>query len=211
MRLLQLFLFHFLYENRVHIPKSWLVIGRVEAATYIPGMTQSILDNSQDFSMEVRKCMLHPSSIYARGFWPAISSHPTSKRYDQHFYAEEFADISVPSQGAVETAHEWLVSADIAAEKTVACDQYHAPAHIKEYIDNITPGTNADFEKWKFGLASGIVNGGFPSPLLKEAWMTIQALVAIPELAICDSAITLVCKQTVHNVTEIFAPDFARS
>ncbi|KAJ5042196.1 uncharacterized protein L3040_004750 [Drepanopeziza brunnea f. sp. 'multigermtubi'] len=89
--------------------------------------------------------------------------------------------------------------------------RYHAPAHIKEYIDNITPGTNADFEKWKFGLASGIVNGGFPSPLLKEAWMTIQALVAIPELAICDSAITLVCKQTVHNVTEIFAPDFARS
>tara|TARA_R110002060_G_scaffold62870_1_gene72189 strand:- start:258 stop:584 length:327 start_codon:yes stop_codon:yes gene_type:complete len=47
---------------------------------------------------------------------PLASSHPGSKKYGQHYSAEEVADIFAPSQEAVETVRGWLESAGIASE-----------------------------------------------------------------------------------------------
>ena len=45
------------------------------------------------------------------------SSHPGSKKYGQHYSAEEVAVLFAPSQAAVDTVRGWLESAGIASEK----------------------------------------------------------------------------------------------
>ncbi|KAH7354976.1 putative alkaline serine protease AorO [Rhexocercosporidium sp. MPI-PUGE-AT-0058] len=225
---------HAVHERRDYVPKAWIKKGRVDADVELPvriGMTQSNLDKGHDLLMEV--------------------SHPTSKKYGQHYSAEEVTDIFAPSQKTVDAVHDWLVSAGIAAEKisqsvnkqwmqfdastfdlesllgteyheyehsgtgktTVACDKYHVPSHIQEHVDYITPGTKlfsshrrpnscAEIEKRTFGVTSGKGNGGFLPPLLKDLGMTIEALLAIPELQVCGTAITPVCIKTLYNVTK---------
>lgn len=95
---------------------------------------------------------------------------------------------------------------------TVACDQYHVPSHIQEHIDYITPGIklfaekrrpnpNSDIEKRTFGVTSGNGEASLLGPLLKDLGMTLAALLAIPELAVCDVAITPVCIKALYNVT----------
>ncbi|KAL2070575.1 hypothetical protein VTL71DRAFT_13601 [Oculimacula yallundae] len=220
------------HERRDYIPKKWIKRSRVDRDIELPiriGMTQSNLDKGHDLLLEV--------------------SHPTSKKYGQHYSAEEVADIFAPSQKTVDAVHEWLVSAGIAAEKisqsvnkqwmqvdasvldleslldteyheyehtdsgktTLACDKYHVPSHIQEHVDYITPGTklfsshrrpnpNSEIDKRTFGVTSG--KGGYLPPLLKELGMTIEALLAIPELLVCGTAITPACIQTLYNVTK---------
>ncbi|KAK0119805.1 Tripeptidyl-peptidase sed1 [Cadophora gregata] len=222
------------HERRDTVPNSWIKRSRVDANVELPvriGMTQSNLDKGHDLLMDV--------------------SHPGSKKYGQHYSAEEVADIFAPSQDTVDAVRGWLVSAGIASEKisqsinkqwvqfdasvfeleslliteyheyehsdtgktTVACDKYHVPSHIQEHVDYITPGTklfsshrrpdpNTDIEKRTFGVTSGKGNSGILPPLLKELGMSIEALLAIPALQACGTAITPACIQTLYNVTK---------
>lgn len=94
---------------------------------------------------------------------------------------------------------------------TVACEKYHIPAEMKAYIDYITPGIklyaekrrpnpNNKIEKRTFGVTSGKGNAYLP-PLLEDLGLALDALLAIPELAVCDIAITPACIKALYNVT----------
>ncbi|KAL5329892.1 hypothetical protein ACEPPN_003412 [Leptodophora sp. 'Broadleaf-Isolate-01'] len=188
---------HAVHERRDYVPKAWMKRGRVDANVELPvriGMTQSNLDKGHDLLMEV--------------------SHPGSKKYGQHYSAEEVADIFAPSQKTVDAVHEWLVSAGIAAEKISQSVnkqwmQFDASAFdlesllgTKLFSSHRQPNPNAEIEKRTFGVTSGKGNGGFLPPLLKDLGMAIEALLAIPELQVCGTAITPICIQTLYNVTK---------
>ena len=75
--------------------------------------------------------------------------------------------------------------------------RYHVPAHIQEHIDYITPGIKlfTANKRNRADAATGIEKrGSFKlPPLLKSLGMTIEALLAIPELLVCSVAITPPC------------------
>lgn len=78
--------------------------------------------------------------------------------------------------------------------------RYHVPSHIQEHIDYLTPGiklfapkrpgnSKRDIEKRDYMLP----------PLLKSLGMTLEALLAIPELLVCSIAITPACVQSMFK------------
>jgi tripeptidyl-peptidase-1 len=82
--------------------------------------------------------------------------------------------------------------------------RYHIPSHIQEHIDYITPGiklftppqkatSDSDLERRIFGVTSGNKDAGLLPPLLKSLGMTLEGLLAIPELLVCSIAITPPC------------------
>jgi tripeptidyl-peptidase-1 len=66
-----------------------------------------------------------------------------------------------------------------------------------------TPSTlDPELEKRIFGVTSGKGNAGIIGPILDYLSMTLSALLAIPELLLCDQVITLVCIKALYNVTQ---------
>lgn len=117
-------------------------------------------------------------------------------------------DILAPDLESLLQAEYHVYEHAETSKATVACDQYHVPAHIQKHIDYITPGIklfaekrrpNPNIEKRTFGVTSG--DGNFLEPILNKIGMTLSALLALPELAVCDIAITPVCIKTLYNVT----------
>jgi tripeptidyl-peptidase-1 len=95
---------------------------------------------------------------------------------------------------------------------TVACDKYHVPADVQQHIDYIIPGiklltekrrlnSKTNVEKHTFGATSRKGDSDLLPPLLKSLGLTLDALLAIPELEVCDIAITPVCIKALYNVT----------
>lgn len=84
------------------------------------------------------------------------------------------------------------------------------PGHVQEHVDYITPGIKlfvpnrrqgADIEKRTFGVTSGTGNAGTLPPMRESLPMTIQQLIALGLLAVCDQIITPQC---VKGRTVIF-------
>ncbi|KAK4550782.1 Tripeptidyl-peptidase sed1 [Oleoguttula mirabilis] len=92
---------------------------------------------------------------------------------------------------------------------SIACDEYHVPAHIQKHVDYITPGiklyathttkaTPGEIEKRSSGFRKG--RGRHPPP--KKPMPTGIAAVADLGLAICDVAITPQCIMALYNITK---------
>jgi tripeptidyl-peptidase-1 len=81
--------------------------------------------------------------------------------------------------------------------------RYHVPAHIQEHVDYITPGIKlfapnrkggeTDLDKRTFGITSGKGKDGYSPPLMKPLGLSIEALLALAELSVCDQYITPPC------------------
>ena len=80
--------------------------------------------------------------------------------------------------------------------------RYHVPAHVQEHVDYITPGIKLFTTKRRSVPDSNKQKRSFNiPPLLKDLGMSLAALLAIPELAVCDIAITPACIKALYNVT----------
>jgi tripeptidyl-peptidase-1 len=65
---------------------------------------------------------------------------------------------------------------------TVACDEYHVPAHVQDHVDYITPGiklfastkkSDSGMKKRTFGVTSGKGKAGLKGPLVKSTGMKL--------------------------------------
>lgn len=81
--------------------------------------------------------------------------------------------------------------------------RYHVPAHIQEHVDYITPGIKLFAPKRSSNPTSDLEKrASYKLPaLLNSVGLSLEALLAIPELAVCDVAITPACIKTLYNVT----------
>lgn len=193
------------------------------------GLTQSNLENGYDLLMDVsrhdspRYGQHYTAEEVADLFAPQQSTVDTVKEW----LVSSGIDASRISQSVNK---QWLQFDALAQEledllKTeyhvykhkssgkhnVACDHYNVPAHVTEHIDYITPGIKlfatsgvskpAPKEKRTFGVTSGKGNSGLLPPLLKSLGLTLEALLAIPELQVCDIAITPPCIRALYNIS----------
>jgi tripeptidyl-peptidase-1 len=71
--------------------------------------------------------------------------------------------------------------------------RYHVPSHIQQHVDYITPGVKLFAPKGPAGRRDIEKRSYKLPPLLKDLGITIEALLAIPELLACDIAITPPC------------------
>jgi len=92
--------------------------------------------------------------------------------------------------------------------------RYHVPEHLHEHIDYITPGIKLysparkgeavgvknPLDKRTFGVTNG--KPGKLPPLLEPLPMLLSELLALPELEICQYAITPACIATLYNITQ---------
>jgi len=89
-------------------------------------------------------------------------------------------------------------------KQTVACDEYKVPSHVQEHVDYITPGIKLFTpEKPRSAQPEGGIQrrGDFAlPPLLKNLGMTLEALLAIPELLACSAAITPPCIASMNVI-----------
>ena len=83
--------------------------------------------------------------------------------------------------------------------------RYHVPFHIQEHVDYITPGIKL-FAPTRPGGSKRDQErdvekrSGFKlPPLLSSLGMTLDDLLAIPELLVCSIAITPACVQSTYN------------
>jgi tripeptidyl-peptidase I len=80
--------------------------------------------------------------------------------------------------------------------------RYHVPAHIQEHVDYITPGIKLFAQKRRPNPNSALQRRDYKlPPLLESLGMTVEALLAIPELLVCSIAITPACIKALYNVT----------
>ncbi|TVY83605.1 Tripeptidyl-peptidase sed1 [Lachnellula suecica] len=219
---------HVLHERRSYAPKAWAKRDRVDGSALLPvriGMTQSNLDKGHDLLMEVSK---HDSPKYGKHysaeevadiFAPSQSSVDAIREWlESAGIAAESISQSVNKQwmqfdasvfdleSLLQTKYHVYEHVET-GKPTVACDEYHVPALIQEHVDYITPGIkllppsrkrseDSTLEKRIFGVTSGQKQ----PPLLKSLGMTLEALLAIPELLICGTAITPACIKALYKV-----------
>jgi tripeptidyl-peptidase-1 len=79
--------------------------------------------------------------------------------------------------------------------------RYHVPSHIQEHVDYITPGVKVFAPERPGNSRRDIEKRGnyqLP-PLLNSLDMSLEALLAIPELLGCSVAITPPCVQSMYS------------
>lgn len=152
---------HVLHEKRETIHARWTRTNRVEPDTILPmriGLTQGNLESAYEHLMDVS----HPTS-------PNYGKHWSPEKVAEHFQPSEnaiaavrqwlesagiepgrvtqsdnkgwlaFQATTAEAEGLLHTtfhAHEDAVTGHVQP----ACDAYHVPEHLQEYIDYITPG-----------------------------------------------------------------------
>lgn len=94
---------------------------------------------------------------------------------------------------------------------TIACDQYHVPAHIQEHVDYITPGLkllagtsksqkSADLAKRGFRSGS---TGPFGGPIMgPNITSPVAKLLESQQTAACDQYVTPACIAGMYNITQ---------
>ena len=88
--------------------------------------------------------------------------------------------------------------------------RYYVPSHIQEHADYITPGIKLFAPKRSRSSQRDLEGdiekrSGFKlPPLLKSLGMTIETLLAIPELLVCSVAITPTCVQSTYTAVVSF-------
>ncbi|GAB7350004.1 hypothetical protein MBLNU459_g0680t2 [Dothideomycetes sp. NU459] len=187
------------------------------------GLTQRNLDSGYDLLMEVSS---HDSPKYGKHytaeqvadlFAPAKDSVDAVLEWLQN---KGFSDVSLstnkqwvqfdaPAESVEELLNTRYHVFDHAASggKNVACDEYHLPENLKKHVDYITPGiklfsksgpTNKEIEKRS--LEKRKLNG--VEPILKALPMLLEDLLSLPELQLCDVAITPPCIAALYNLTK---------
>ncbi|KUJ16192.1 subtilisin-like protein [Mollisia scopiformis] len=194
------------------------------------GMTQSNLDKGHDLLMEVstpgsaKYGKHYTAEEVTEIFAPSQATVDAVREWlvSAGFAAEQISQsvnkqwmqLDIPAsdlESLIQTEYH-VYEHSPTGKTTVACEQYHVPGHLQEHIDYITPGIklfthkrrpnpNFDIEKRTFGVTSGDGNGDLLPPLLKSLGMTLDALLAIPELQVCDIAVTPACIKALYNVT----------
>ncbi|KAF2763111.1 putative alkaline serine protease AorO [Pseudovirgaria hyperparasitica] len=77
--------------------------------------------------------------------------------------------------------------------KTVACDEYHLPSHIREHVDYVTLGLKL--------LAGGKASSGRDLNARKRD-ESLSSLNSSNPLSMCDSMVTPECIATMYNITK---------
>ncbi|KAF8855369.1 subtilisin-like protein [Acephala macrosclerotiorum] len=207
---------HIVHERRGTIPKPWIKRNRVDGTAELPiriGMTQSNLDKGHDLLMEVstpgstKYGKHYTAEEVADIFAPAqatvdaihewhVSAGIAAEKISQSVNKQwmQLDVTAVDLEYLLQTEYHVYEHAET-RKTTVACDQYHVPAHLFTEKRRHNP----NIEKRTFGVTSG--TGNFFGPILNKLGMTLAALLALPELAVCNIAITPVCIKTLYNVT----------
>lgn len=90
---------------------------------------------------------------------------------------------------------------------SIACDEYHVPAHIQEHIDFIKPGLtllgggkrSSKNEKKKRGFRTK--EGKFSGPVLGKKITSDLSPGSAASLTGCDTMITPACIKALYNIT----------
>ncbi|KAF2770431.1 subtilisin-like protein [Teratosphaeria nubilosa] len=218
---------HVLHEKRSE-SRHWAKRDRVHGDVKLPmriGLTQSNLDRGEEMLMRVS----HPDSHEYGNHWSAEEVNeffaPSQDTVDAvrgwlHEAGIEGERISqsvnkqwLQFDAKTSEAEELLKAKyhfyeNIAMEKsTIACDEYHVPAHVKQHIDYITPGiklyatkagkpASGEVQKRIFGVGSG---NSQPPP-------TLPLPIGLPPLdtlllGFCDIVITPECIMAEYNIS----------
>ncbi|GAB7343209.1 hypothetical protein MBLNU457_1274t1 [Dothideomycetes sp. NU457] len=220
------------HERRDAVPRGWLKSERVQEGSILPmriGLVQSNLDKGHDLLMDVSS---HDSPNYGKYytpeqvneiFAPAQSSVDSVKEW---LASHDINGVSLSANKQwlqfdtpVEVAEKLLNTKyhfyeHSSGDKNVACDQYHVPEQLREHIDYITPGIKLyspdrkgeavdtkTIDKRTFGVTNGKSGGKLP-PLLEALPMLLSELLALPELEVCNYAITPPCIAAMYNFTQ---------
>ncbi|TVY45378.1 Tripeptidyl-peptidase [Lachnellula subtilissima] len=219
---------HVLHERRIGAPKAWIKRDRVAESALLPvriGMTQSNLDKGHDLLMDVSK---HDSPKYGKHYSPQEVAEifaPLQSSVDA--VHDWLSSAGIASEKISQSTNKQWMQFDASAfdleillntkyhiyehtetrRLTVACDEYHVPAHIQKHVDYITPGiklvapfrkSNEDPELQK--RIFGVTSGHKLPPLLKGLEMTVEAILAVPELLICGTVVTPACIKALYQV-----------
>ncbi|KAN0096089.1 subtilisin-like protein [Hyaloscypha variabilis] len=214
---------HVVHERRDAIPKSWIKRDRIDANVELPvriGMTQSNLDKGHELLMEVSK---HDSPRYGQHYTAEEVAEifaPSKDAVDS--ILEWLLSAGIPAEKISQSVNKQWMQFDASTlelesllkteyhayehvetgKTSIACEKYHVPAHVQEHVDYITPGIKLFTTKRRSAPDSNKQKRSFNiPPLLKDLGMSLAALLAIPELAVCDIAITPACIKALYNVT----------
>ncbi|PMD36236.1 subtilisin-like protein [Hyaloscypha variabilis F] len=214
---------HVVHERRDAIPKSWIKRDRIDANVELPvriGMTQSNLDKGHELLMEVSK---HDSPRYGQHYTAEEVAEifaPSKDAVDS--ILEWLLSAGIPAEKISQSVNKQWMQFDASTlelesllkteyhayehvetgKTSIACEKYHVPAHVQEHVDYITPGIKLFTTKRRSAPDSNKQKRSFNiPPLLKDLGMSLAALLAIPELAVCDTAITPACIKALYNVT----------
>nr|POE59080.1 tripeptidyl-peptidase sed1 [Quercus suber] len=216
---------HVLHEKRDISSLRWIKGDRFESDIVMPvriGMTQSNLDLGHDHLMDISD----PESENYGKHWSAEDVHdlfaPSSKTVDAVRSWLEAAGIqaerisqSVNKQwmqfDATTAELEDLVKAkyhhfehSALGRTSVACDEYHVPADVREHVDYILPGIKhtetkiggRDLSKRNDVSRRSLRLPPLPAPLPA----TISTLLSLGG-AICSTVITPDCISRMYNIT----------
>ncbi|TVY36143.1 Tripeptidyl-peptidase [Lachnellula occidentalis] len=219
---------HVLHERRLDAPKAWIKRDRVAESALFPvriGMTQSNLDKGHDLLMDVSK---HGSPKYGKHYSPQEVAEifaPMQSSVDA--VHDWLSSAGIAGEKISQSTNKQWMQFDASAfdletllntkyhiyehtetgKLTVACDEYHVPAYIQEHVDYITPGTKlvAPFKKTNEDpelrkRIFGVTSGQKLPPLLKDLGMTVEALLAVPELQACGTVVTPACIKALYQV-----------
>lgn len=219
------------HEKRDRIPQAWAKRSKVDGLEMLPvriGLVQSNLDKGHDMLMEVSR---HDSPRYGQHYTASeINDIFAPKESTVKIVTEWLASAGIdPDRISQSVNKQWLQFESTVMEleelldteyhvylheptgkHNVACDKYHLPKHVQSHVDYITPGIKLfatggkdgkTIEKRTFGVTSGKGNSGLLPPPLKSLGMTLEALLAIPELQVCSVAITPPCIKALYNIT----------
>ncbi|RDW69349.1 subtilisin-like protein [Coleophoma cylindrospora] len=223
---------HVLHERRENPSEAWVKRDRVDGSFILPvriGMTQSNLDKGHDLLMEVSRPssprygqhytveevtdLFAPSESTVDAIRHWLTSSGIDPRRITQSVNKQWMQFDAKTQELESLIHTKFHAFEHTAtgSMNIACDEYHIPAHIQQHVDYITPGikllppsrrqnTTADIEKRTFGITSG--KGKYLPPLQKAMPMTLPALLGLPTLEGCGTAITPKCIQIMYNVSK---------
>ncbi|KAK5111656.1 Tripeptidyl-peptidase sed1 [Meristemomyces frigidus] len=219
---------HVLHERRDLSSSPWIKRDRLHPDVKLPmriGLTQSSLDQGYDLLMKVSHSdsehygkhytVEEVTDIFApaseavgsvRGWLESagIEASRISQSVNKQWL--QFDAKSSEAENLFKTKYHFYEH-EQNSKSSIACDEYHIPAHLQQHVDYITPGiklssfglpkpTRSDIEKRTF-----FSKGGVPIPP-----PTLPIPAGLPSLAdvtslYCGEIITPECIMTMYNIT----------
>ncbi|EGP87472.1 unnamed protein product [Zymoseptoria tritici ST99CH_1A5] len=220
---------HVLHERR-EVSHNWVKRDRVHSDVKLPmriGLVQSNLDNGHDLLMQVSD----PDSKSYGKFYSAEEVHdlfaPVKDSVDA--VKQWLTSAGIEAKRISQSVNKQWMQLDLSASEaeqllqtkyhfydhpatgktTIGCDEYHVHENVAQHVDYITPGirllssrsVRADspsLQKRTFGFG----NQKPLPPLLAPLPQSLESLLALPLLALCDVAITPECINAMYNITK---------
>ncbi|MCJ1386575.1 hypothetical protein MMC17_009701 [Xylographa soralifera] len=209
-----------LHEKRHVTSPAWVKRSRVAAADILPmrvGLVQTNLEKGHDLLMDISDPaspnyakhwtseevinMFRPSeeTVSAVAKW-LIASGISKERLTHTDNKAWFAFNATVQEAEDLLKTEYFVYENsVLGHTTVACDEYHAPAHIQQHIDYITPGI-----RLVDSLERRRIKRNTPNQDARRAASNIHEfggqINELGNLSTCDTVITPACIAALYQV-----------